>query len=422
MRQPKNLMDINIDALYNILKQNQGDVNNALGYKKKVVVVSGKAYRYALKCDADHTWCHDTRHSTSGSAQFVGDKPVSWSSKKQKSTAISSTEIPLYCDNKSAIALCCNDVQHSRAKHINVRYHFIKEQVENRIAAILEDLLTLIKELGYSGKCNMLSTIQTDQMNSLGRHLPLSLTGTLKFISKIEDYQIYGAVIPDGMINDDIKLSKAYKNYLDYATGKVPPYKGKRVKKAAKKATTAPKPVLSSEILLISLYQRRKHQLRLVEAGIELLSDAALLEEAQMKKTLKKKVLDEPTWQTKDTSKGTSVKPGVPDVSKDDSSDINNDSWGKRGDESDDDHDKDDNDDEDDNDDDDGNNDAQDSEQSGLDDEENPSFMLKDYEEEEQDEEYVFSLKKYKFDDEEKMFKEEDDDVAKELYGDLNIT
>ncbi|GJV76947.1 retrovirus-related pol polyprotein from transposon TNT 1-94 [Tanacetum coccineum] len=36
--------------------------------------------------------------------------------------------IPLYCDNKSAIALCCNNVQHSRAKHIDVRYHFIKEQ------------------------------------------------------------------------------------------------------------------------------------------------------------------------------------------------------------------------------------------------------------------------------------------------------
>nr|GEY19101.1 hypothetical protein [Tanacetum cinerariifolium] len=40
MRQTKNLMDINIDALYNILKQNQGDVNDALGYKKKVVMVT----------------------------------------------------------------------------------------------------------------------------------------------------------------------------------------------------------------------------------------------------------------------------------------------------------------------------------------------------------------------------------------------
>nr|GFA37150.1 hypothetical protein [Tanacetum cinerariifolium] len=40
MRQTKNLMEINIDALYNILKKNQGDVNDALGYKKKAVVVT----------------------------------------------------------------------------------------------------------------------------------------------------------------------------------------------------------------------------------------------------------------------------------------------------------------------------------------------------------------------------------------------
>ncbi|GJW23251.1 retrovirus-related pol polyprotein from transposon TNT 1-94 [Tanacetum coccineum] len=42
-------------------------------------------------------------------------------------------KIPLYCYNKSAIALCCSNVQHSRAKHIDIRYHFIKEKVENEI-------------------------------------------------------------------------------------------------------------------------------------------------------------------------------------------------------------------------------------------------------------------------------------------------
>nr|GFC38387.1 hypothetical protein [Tanacetum cinerariifolium] len=40
MRQNKNLIDINIDALYSILKQNQGDVNDAMGSKKKTVVVT----------------------------------------------------------------------------------------------------------------------------------------------------------------------------------------------------------------------------------------------------------------------------------------------------------------------------------------------------------------------------------------------
>nr|GEU50417.1 hypothetical protein [Tanacetum cinerariifolium] len=45
-------------------------------------------------------------------------------------------KIPLYCDNKSTIALCYNNVQHSRAKHIDVHYHFIKEQVENGIVEL----------------------------------------------------------------------------------------------------------------------------------------------------------------------------------------------------------------------------------------------------------------------------------------------
>nr|GEY05265.1 retrovirus-related Pol polyprotein from transposon TNT 1-94 [Tanacetum cinerariifolium] len=42
-------------------------------------------------------------------------------------------KIPMYCDNKSAIVLCCNNVQYSRSKHIDIRYHFIKEQVENGV-------------------------------------------------------------------------------------------------------------------------------------------------------------------------------------------------------------------------------------------------------------------------------------------------
>ncbi|GKD97598.1 hypothetical protein Tco_1381495 [Tanacetum coccineum] len=45
-------------------------------------------------------------------------------------------KIPMYCDNKSAITLCCNNVQHSRSKHIDVRYHFIKEQVENGLVEL----------------------------------------------------------------------------------------------------------------------------------------------------------------------------------------------------------------------------------------------------------------------------------------------
>ncbi|GKA51883.1 integrase, catalytic region, zinc finger, CCHC-type containing protein [Tanacetum coccineum] len=109
--------------------------------------------------DADLTGCNDDCKSTSGGIQFLGDKLVSWLSKKQDCTTMSTveaeyvslsaccaqviwmrtqlldygfryTKIPIYCDSQSAIAISCNPVQHSRTKHINIRYHFIKEHVE----------------------------------------------------------------------------------------------------------------------------------------------------------------------------------------------------------------------------------------------------------------------------------------------------
>nr|GFA48471.1 retrovirus-related Pol polyprotein from transposon TNT 1-94 [Tanacetum cinerariifolium]GFA51358.1 retrovirus-related Pol polyprotein from transposon TNT 1-94 [Tanacetum cinerariifolium] len=117
--------------------------------------------------DSDHAGCLDSRKITSGGIQFLGgDKLVSWSSKKQDYTLMSSTKaeyvslsaycthvlwmrtqltdygfhfdkIPMYCDSKAAIAISCNPVQHSRTKHIDVRYHFIKEKVEKGIVELV---------------------------------------------------------------------------------------------------------------------------------------------------------------------------------------------------------------------------------------------------------------------------------------------
>ncbi|GJU95363.1 retrovirus-related pol polyprotein from transposon TNT 1-94 [Tanacetum coccineum] len=93
------------------------------------------------------------------------DKLVSWTSKKQVYTSMSTAEaeyvslsacctqvlwlrtqltdygfhfdkIPMYCDSKAAIAISCNPVQHSRTKHVDVRYHFIKEHVERGIVEL----------------------------------------------------------------------------------------------------------------------------------------------------------------------------------------------------------------------------------------------------------------------------------------------
>ncbi|GJY72711.1 hypothetical protein Tco_0476414 [Tanacetum coccineum] len=83
--------------------------------------------------DADHAGCQDTRRSTSGSMQLLGDRLMR---SQLTDYGLGFNKIPMYCDNKSAIALCCNNVQHSRSKHIDIRFHFIKEQVENGVVEL----------------------------------------------------------------------------------------------------------------------------------------------------------------------------------------------------------------------------------------------------------------------------------------------
>ena len=110
--------------------------------------------------DADYAGCKIDRKSTSGTCQLLGNKLISWSSKKQNSVALSTAEaeyvsignycaqilwikqqlldfglnyknISIKCDNTSAINLTKNPVHHSRSKHIEIRHHFIRDHVQN---------------------------------------------------------------------------------------------------------------------------------------------------------------------------------------------------------------------------------------------------------------------------------------------------
>jgi hypothetical protein len=110
--------------------------------------------------DSDHAGDVDSRKSTSGVLFFFGGSPISWQSQKQKVVATSLCEaeniaaataasqgVWLACllgellnqraapfthfiDNKSAISLCKNPVLHDRSKHIDLRYHYIRDCVE----------------------------------------------------------------------------------------------------------------------------------------------------------------------------------------------------------------------------------------------------------------------------------------------------
>jgi hypothetical protein len=133
--------------------------------------------RSALTVFADANWgnCKESRRSTSGwTIQLAGGSFIDWSCKKQDTVALSSCEaeyvavssacagvtwtvrllhelgffhwfnggaqlspIPiLLCDNKSAIAMASNDALHSRSKHIDIKHHFIREQVESKAVTL----------------------------------------------------------------------------------------------------------------------------------------------------------------------------------------------------------------------------------------------------------------------------------------------
>ncbi|GKC43361.1 hypothetical protein Tco_1061083, partial [Tanacetum coccineum] len=159
--------------------------------------------------------------------------------------------------------------------------------------------------------------------NKIGMHTSKDdfLINTLRFISRREASQIYGAVLPECLASLEMKESKAYKTYLGYATGEVPPKiarkfkeaspskkeselvpgdeepvkKGKRLKTPLKKYASKP----TTGIVIIEppmeTKSKRKEKEKVDVAhgkGIELLSKVALSKKAQMKEARMKSLRD----------------------------------------------------------------------------------------------------------------------------------
>lgn len=143
-------------AVKRILRYIKRTLNFGLLYSNEK---SSELHAYS---DADYAGCLQTRRSTSGSAFMLGRGIVSWGSERQKSVSLSTTEseymaasqcvkelvwiknmlneifgnellkVTLYMDNQSAIRLVKNPEFHKRSKHIDVRFHFIRENYEQK--------------------------------------------------------------------------------------------------------------------------------------------------------------------------------------------------------------------------------------------------------------------------------------------------
>ncbi|KAI3681195.1 hypothetical protein L6452_35980 [Arctium lappa] len=148
-RYQANPKEIHLSDVKRIFRYLKGTADLGLWYPKDT------SFELTAYTDADHAGCMLDRKSTSGHVQFLGDKLVSWASKKQLCVSTSTAEaeyvaaprccsqvlwmrtqlrdygfhfnkIPIYCDSKSAIAISANPVQHTKTKHIDVRTRTIK--------------------------------------------------------------------------------------------------------------------------------------------------------------------------------------------------------------------------------------------------------------------------------------------------------
>jgi hypothetical protein len=143
-----------------IFRYLQGTVDYGLWYPKDTDLIL-RAYT-----DADWEGSIDDRKITSGGAFFLGSFLVSWLNKKQTSISLSTGEVKyiaatscctqvlwikknlkdiqvpcdqpvtIMCDNTSAINISKNHVQHSKTKHIPIKYHFLREQVQDQVVKL----------------------------------------------------------------------------------------------------------------------------------------------------------------------------------------------------------------------------------------------------------------------------------------------
>ena len=150
-----NPREVHLQAVYRILHYLKANPGKGILFRRNTGVLL-EAYT-----DADYAGSPVDRRSTSGFCTFLGGNLVSWRSKKQNVVARSSAEaeframaqgicellwlrillkdlkveekgpMRLYCDNKSAINIAHNPVQHDRTKHIEVDRHFIKEKLDS---------------------------------------------------------------------------------------------------------------------------------------------------------------------------------------------------------------------------------------------------------------------------------------------------
>nr|GEV21028.1 uncharacterized mitochondrial protein AtMg00810-like [Tanacetum cinerariifolium] len=229
-------MKKHLEALKRVFRYLKGTSNWGLWYPKDT------AMALTAYADADHAGCQEIRRSTSGSAQFLGDQLILWMRSQLTYYGFDFNKIPLYCDNRSAIALCCNNVQHSSADTMaDVNVNALAgqapamappEEFTQSIHTFIDDKRNLTQHTSGKNKATLIVIPSIWFTKLIIHHLqrkhkfhprpdsPLHLPneepvlGYLKFSAKGTKREVFGMPIPGSLITADIQEASYYQEYL----------------------------------------------------------------------------------------------------------------------------------------------------------------------------------------------------------------
>jgi hypothetical protein len=191
--------EVHVAAVKRIIRYLKGSTGYGILYKKQT---DEEIQMYGWT-DSDYAGDLDDRKSTSGYVFKLGNGIISWSSKKQPIVTLSTTEAEfvaaascacqgiwlrnilehvkigqsnktvIYCDNSSSIKLSKNPIMHGRCKHIDVRFHFLRDLTKDGIIELVfcksEDQLAdiMTKPLKLDTFCNIRNDLGMVDINNV---------------------------------------------------------------------------------------------------------------------------------------------------------------------------------------------------------------------------------------------------------------
>ncbi|GKA73543.1 hypothetical protein Tco_0779845 [Tanacetum coccineum] len=271
------------EAIKRVFRYLKGTINMGLWYPKD------NAMSLTAYADADHAGCQDSRRSTSGSAQFLGDRIVSCVIKEARSMAISTTRLN---NRHSSCAQILEAITAQRPTDLtSIKFPlnkdflavtnsdtanpFCKKLLGNRTSTNVDQAEHYGKSfsrdptffLHTKSKPQSQSEEPKEESNSSPHPLWTVFQGNLKFVPKGESVEVFGMAIPDPLITEAIQQSSYYPKYLEMVAQntKKTPQESASVQPTTKRATpkkpTTTTPVKQSKPAPAPTKKPSKHKL-----------------------------------------------------------------------------------------------------------------------------------------------------------------